>query len=125
VETYVLISSAGTSSSSMVAYSKMKGQLEDEVQKLDFKHTVILRPGLILGQRQESRPTEYLLQKIASGLGAISGGVLKDSWAQDASVISNAAVNASLQCAEGKREPGVWILSQGDIVQLGKKAEAE
>jgi len=121
VDTYVLISSGGASSSSMMPYMKMKGELEDDVQKLGFKHTVILRPGLILGQREKSRTAEYLLQQIASGLGAVSSG-LKDSWAQDASVIAKAAVNAGLQCEEGKREPGVWIVDQKELVQLGKDA---
>ena len=30
----------------------MKGELEDAVKALDFDHTVILRPGALLGQRQ-------------------------------------------------------------------------
>ena len=94
------------------------------MQKIGFKHTVILRPGLILGEREKSRTGEYFLQQIASGLGAISSG-LKDSWAQDYTVIARAAVNAGLQCTEGKREPGVWILNQKDIVELGKEAPAE
>jgi hypothetical protein len=124
VDTYVLISSGGAASSSMMSYMKMKGQLEDDVQKIGFKHTVILRPGLILGQREKSRLGEYVLQQIASGLGAVSSG-LKDSWAQDCTVIAKAAVNAGLQCTDGKREPGVWILDQREIVELGKDAPAE
>lgn len=124
VDTYVLISSGGANSASMMPYMKMKGQLEDDVQKIGFTHTVILRPGLILGEREKSRTAEYFLQQVASGLGAIASG-LKDSWAQDYRVIAKAAVNAGLQCMDGKREPGVWILGQREIVELSKDTPAE
>ncbi|KAF1998549.1 NAD(P)-binding protein [Amniculicola lignicola CBS 123094] len=120
-DTYVLISSAGATSSSMIAYTKMKGELEDAVKKLGFKHVVILKPGLIVGAREDSRPTEYLLRVVAGGLKKVSGALV-DPWAQDAEAIARAAVRAGLDCVEGKREAeGVWEVGQGEIVRLGKK----
>ena len=118
--TFVLISLAGATSSSMVPYTKMKGELEDAVSALGFDHTVIIKPGLIVGNRGESRPTEWVLHKIANGFGAISPA-LKDMWAQDADVIAKAAVNAGLQSLEGKREKGVWMIDQSEIVRLGRQ----
>jgi hypothetical protein len=120
VQTYVLISSAGTSSTSMMPYSKMKGELEDSVKEIGFKHTVILRPGLIVGQREDSRPPEFALRKVADFFGAVSGNRLKDFWAQDAEVIARAAVHAGLECLDGKKEEGVWEIGQADIVRLGR-----
>ena len=117
VSTYVLISSGGASASSFVPYSKMKGELEEEVKKLGFTHTVILRPGLIVGDREDSRPAEFFLRKVAGFTGAVG---VKDFWAQDANVIARAAVNASLQCIEGTREPGAWMIEQSGIVKLGR-----
>jgi hypothetical protein len=125
VDIYVLISSAGSSSTSMIPYSKMKGQLEEEVKKLDFKHTLILRPGLIVGERQHSRPAEYVVRQLASLAGSVGGGTLKDFWAQDDIVIGRAAVNAAVQRSSGDHEPGVWTLSQADIIRLGKKEWVE
>lgn len=119
VKTYVLISSNGSSASSRFPYMKMKGELEDEVRKLGFAHTVILRPGLIVGERENGRLAEALLRKVTNVVGAISPG-FKDIYAQDADVIAKAAVNAGRQCAEGKKEEGVWILEQSDIVRLGR-----
>jgi uncharacterized protein YbjT (DUF2867 family) len=116
---YVLISSGGASSGSMMFYARMKGELEDEVKKLGFDHTVILRPGLIVGTRQESRMAEGVFRGIAMGLGKVSSA-LKDPWAQDADVIAKAAVRAGLDCVNGKREKGVWLLGQGDIVNFGR-----
>jgi len=122
VETYVLISSNGANSSSYLAYPKMKGELEDAVKALGFKHTVILRPGLIVGERTESRPAEAALRWVAKGLGGWSPK-MTDWWAQDAGVIGRAAVEAGVKCGEGKREEGVWVLGMGEIVALGKGKE--
>ena len=56
----------------MIPYSKMKGELEDSVNALGFDHTIIVRPGLIVGGREDSRPAEfairYALQFIIEGL---------------------------------------------------------
>jgi uncharacterized protein YbjT (DUF2867 family) len=45
----ILVSAAGSSSSSMFAYPKMKGELEDAVKGMGFEHCVILQPGMLLG----------------------------------------------------------------------------
>jgi uncharacterized protein YbjT (DUF2867 family) len=113
VDTYVLISSQGANATSMIPYSKMKGELEDAVGALGFVHTIILRPGLIVGERDHSRPTEFMLRKIAGAFGTVG---LKDFWAQDADIIAKAAVAA----AQKPEKEGVWVLGQADIVRLGR-----
>ena len=119
---FVLISSNGTNAKSYFAYPKMKGELEEAVKGLGFKHTVILRPGLIVGDREESRPAEAAFRNLARGLKGLAGsGKLTDWWAQDAGVIARAAVQAGVECVEGKREEGVWMLDMGEIVKLGKE----
>jgi uncharacterized protein YbjT (DUF2867 family) len=120
VDTYVLISSNGASTASYFAYPKMKGELEEAVKGLGFKHTVIVRPGLIVGDRTESRPAEAALRGLAKGLRGLTPK-MTDWWAQDASMIARAAVNAGVQCMEGKREEGVWHVEMKDIVALGKE----
>lgn len=118
-KTYVLISSGGANSSSMMGgYMKMKGELEDAITALDFERTVIMRPGLIVGTREDSRPPEAGLRKLANFMGSISGGALKDFWAQDAEVIARAAVSAALQAEQ--REEKVWMIGQSDVVRLGR-----
>jgi hypothetical protein len=117
--TCVVVSSGGASSTSMLAYPRMKGELEEAVKELGFEHTVILRPGLIVGQREDSRPPEFVFRKIAAWAGMVNES-LKNFWAQDADVIAKAAISAALQCHEGKVEQKVWMLNQSDIVRLGK-----
>lgn len=119
-DTYVLISTANASSKSSFAYPKMKGELEDAVKALGFKHTVILQPGLIVGDRNESRPAETAIRMLAKGMRSLTPA-LTNFWAQDAIVIARAAVNAGLMCVEGKKEEGVWLVGQAEIVSLGKE----
>ncbi|CAG8951228.1 hypothetical protein HYFRA_00007975 [Hymenoscyphus fraxineus] len=117
VKVYVLISSGGANAQSMFAYPKMKGELEDAVKALGFEHVVILRPGLIVGEREESRPAEWVFRKIAGVMGGVRAG-LKDVWAQDDVVIARAGVAAGLKALEGGEK--VVELGQSDIVRLGR-----
>ena len=119
VPIYVLISSAGVSATSMLPYPKMKGKLENDVKDLGFTHTVLLKPGLLMGAREDSRLAEASLQGVAKGMGAISSKLV-DFWAQDADVVAKAAVAAAFECADGKRKPGVWEVCQSDIIRLGR-----
>ncbi|KAL2002405.1 hypothetical protein VTN02DRAFT_6829, partial [Thermoascus thermophilus] len=119
---YVLVSSSGASKASSIPYSRMKGELEEDVKQLGFERTVILRPGLITGQREESRPVEAVARFIAGIAGKVHNS-LKDTWAQDSDVIAKAAVHAGLKALEGDVPSGsekVWVLGGSDIIRLGR-----
>ena len=123
---YVLVSMAGTSKTSPFAFTRMKAELEEEVVKLGFDHTVLLKPGLLLGPREEKRLAEGVMQSVARGMRAVGGGMLTDWWAQDAAVIGRAAVKAGLMCVEGRGEgkvtdgKEVWAVDQAGMIRLGK-----
>lgn len=117
-KTYVLVSTASANASSMMGYLKMKGELEEAVKDIGFERTVIIRPGLLVGTREDSRPPEAGLRMVANFMGAVSGGVLKNFWAQDAEVVARAAVSAALQAEQ--REEKVWVVGQSDVIRLGK-----
>ena len=99
----------------------MKAELEEAVKELGFPHTVIVKPGLLVGERKDSRPPEAVFRYVAKGMKKLGGAALTDWWAQDADVIAKAAVSAELACAKGKREKGLWVVEQGEIVRLGRK----
>jgi hypothetical protein len=117
---YVLISAGGANPKSLLAYQKMKGEIEENIKALDFEHTIILRPGLIAGHREENRAVEAALRKVANVAGHISSPWLKDPWAQEADVIAKAAVNAGLKAVNGEAKEKVWILGGKDIIKLGR-----
>lgn len=117
-KTYVLISAAGADLNSFFAYPRMKAELEEHVKEIGFDHTIIVRPGLITGNRQESRPGEAAFRFIAGAMGHVHHS-LKDSWAQDADTIAKAAVFAATKVEKGEVKDKVWIVGQKDIMRLG------
>lgn len=117
---YVLISSNSANKSSMAAYLKMKGEIEEDIKSIGFEHTIIMRPGLIAGAREESRPAEAVLRTIAGLAGKLSTHWLKDGWAQDADVIAKAAVSAGLSAASGEASSKVREIGGSEIVRLGR-----
>ena len=55
VQTYVLNSAMGADVNSPFFYSRVKGQLEQDLKQLGFGRLSFVRPGLITGDRQEFR----------------------------------------------------------------------
>ena len=100
----------------------MKGELDEAVKGIGFgRSVIILKPGLLVGEREDSRPGEFAARRVAGFLGWVSGGKLMDGWAQDAGTVARAAVRAALEAVEdGQGKGGVRILGQSEIVRLGK-----
>ncbi len=121
VKTFVFISSGGTRGfgSSSMPYSKMKNGVEDAIKELDFEHGIIVRPGVIMGQREQTRTAEGWFQGLVNGLGKLSPGI-KDALAQDADVIAKAAVQAARLAEQGKAPSKYWALERADIIRLGR-----
>ena len=61
-----LISSVGANPYANNFYLKTKGEVEEEIKKIDFQAINIFRPSLLLGQRAESRFLEKIGQNLSS-----------------------------------------------------------
>jgi uncharacterized protein YbjT (DUF2867 family) len=55
---FVLVSAAGSDPKSSLFYSRVKGEAEQALGLLGLHRLVIARPGLLIGDRKESRPAE-------------------------------------------------------------------
>jgi uncharacterized protein YbjT (DUF2867 family) len=64
VKNLVLLSSAGANSKSYIFYSRMKGELDEAVQKLKFDHVSIIRPSMLVGKREEFRLSEKIFTPV-------------------------------------------------------------
>lgn len=73
---FVLNSARGADPDSRVFYSRVKGELERDLQAVGFDSLTFVRPGLIGGEREEFRLGEYVASVV---LGAI-GPVLPRKW---------------------------------------------
>uniref|UniRef100_A0A7M4DY86 Protein HTATIP2 n=1 Tax=Crocodylus porosus TaxID=8502 RepID=A0A7M4DY86_CROPO len=61
----VCLSSAGTV---LTGGFLGKGEVEAKVQEIGFNHFTVLRPGVLLCARRESRPAEWIAQKVLGAM---------------------------------------------------------
>jgi uncharacterized protein YbjT (DUF2867 family) len=115
VKQYILISSAGATPDSKIFYSKMKGELERDIQKLPFDTIHIIRPGILAGERKEVRTGEKLGVGIMNVLSLVPGlGKLKPIQGEE---VARAMVNATF-----KLVVGIHSYTLGDVFKLAKRA---
>jgi uncharacterized protein YbjT (DUF2867 family) len=91
VPAFALVSSSGANASSLVAYSKMKGELERDITALSFERFYALRPGLLAGEREKSRTGEVFAEAILKGITGL--GVLRDWRPIQGAQVARAMVN--------------------------------
>ncbi|MDD3078291.1 MAG: NAD-dependent epimerase/dehydratase family protein [Paludibacter sp.] len=92
VPAYVLISAAGANAKSVNFYSRMKGELDEAVSKLNFQTINILRPTQLYGNRTEKRTMERLALKIMFFIN--KAGILKKIRPVHAGEVANAMIKS-------------------------------
>jgi uncharacterized protein YbjT (DUF2867 family) len=111
IPVFVLVSSTGANSKSLIFYSRIKGKLDEEVQKLPFRKIVILRPSILAGFRENRRPSEEMSIRI---MGALSKWMFKKYRPIPAATVATAMINAAF----GDTPVPAEIVNPGDIFTL-------
>lgn len=57
---FFVVSAKGANEKSLIHYSRVKGSVEKLLRSLHLNSLYILRPGLLIAERSESRPLEFL-----------------------------------------------------------------
>lgn len=65
---YVLVSAQGADAGSIFFYNQVKGELERHLKNANLNCVSIVRPSLLIGERNEKRTLEDLSQKIFKGV---------------------------------------------------------
>jgi uncharacterized protein YbjT (DUF2867 family) len=104
VEQYHLVSALGANSSSSNFYTKMKGETEDDMQKVGLKCLHIYEPSLLTGDRAEYRPTERIATALMKVMDPLLIGGLKKYRSIPAQTVALAMFNESV-----KNEEGIFI----------------
>jgi uncharacterized protein YbjT (DUF2867 family) len=99
----VLVSSVGASRQSGNFYLRVKGEVEDAVEKMGFARVDLIQPGLLLGERAERRPVERLMQKLAP-----AGNLLMQGGLRRYRSIPAETVAAAIVSVLGQEAPGVF-----------------
>ena len=96
--TYVLNSASGANAQSRFFYNRVKGELEQALAGMGFTSLTSARPGLIGGERRESRPAERAALLALTALGPL----LPRRWRIcPAQTIARAMLDAALQARAG------------------------
>jgi uncharacterized protein YbjT (DUF2867 family) len=102
-----LVTSAGANAQSIVFYIRTKGELERDILALNFEHTHLFRPSMLLGHREEDRPMEKLYIRLWSAIDPIFVGPLSLYRGIDGKDVAKAMVNAAQQTS-GKVKLHHW-----------------
>lgn len=119
--TMVLVSSIGANERSMFPYLKTKGEIEKDILALDFDHTIILRPGPLLGRPKDRRFAETISSKLGSlfyrtPLQTFLGHPV---YGED---VGKVGVDLALQSAvPGAKFDKVKIVNSAEIIDLSSK----
>ncbi|MGC9353914.1 MAG: oxidoreductase [Mariniphaga sp.] len=116
VENYVLVSSVGANSKSKIFYTRIKGELDDEVAKLGFKNLAILRPSSLTGDREETRWMEKMSIPIAR---FVTQFIFKKYRPISGETVAQAMVNAVL-----KPNPEKTIWEADEVFELTGSSES-
>ena len=77
VKSFLVISSLGANSKSASFYLRSKGKMEQIVTQMNFESVYALRPSMLLGKRDETRPGEAIGKIFVLLLGWMMIGKLK------------------------------------------------
>jgi len=100
---FLLVSALGASSRSRVFYSRVKGELEEAIASLGYPSFTIVRPSLLLGDRDEFR----LGEEVGKRLAWLTPAALKPVPARD--------VAAALVAAAREDRPGRRVIESAEI----------
>ena len=92
IDTFLVISSLGADPKSSVFYNRIKGEMERDVLKENIKNCYILRPSIILGERNEKRIGESIGIGLMQFFRFVLVGKLKKYRAITAGKIANAMI---------------------------------
>ena len=100
VKCFCLVSSMCADAKSSIFYSKVKGELEDEIAKLSFPSSGMFRPSLLLGDRKEFRAGEKLSKYLMLAFDFIIPSKYK---AIDAAKVANSMIEFAKSSQKGHK----------------------
>lgn len=100
-EQFLVVSSLGADPDSRVFYSRAKGEMEVRVRQLPLRAIWILRPSLLLGERDELRVGERVAEVVMVPVAPLLIGPLRRYRPIRASAVAQAMVDLALSDGTG------------------------
>lgn len=114
----VFVSSVGATRQTSNFYLRVKGETEDLLERMKYKRVDILRPGVLLGPREDSRPGEAIAQKLSFIYNPLLRGPLRRYRAISAETVAGAILELLSQ-----NEPGIFVHENADMLRLAEPQE--
>lgn len=115
VPTFTIISAIGADARSRVFYSRVKGEVEQELESMGFAHLALFQPSVLTGPRGEKRLGERMAAAILKLLGPLMVGPMR-KWR----VMPHAALAQALVDHAINPGAGVERLTYAEIVERAK-----
>ena len=113
---YILISAMGADKNSLIFYNRVKGETERDIQALGYRSVHVVRPSLLLGNRDETRLGEQIGEVALKAVSFLMIGPLKNYKAIEAQDIARA-----MQYYATKEVQGRHIHESGELQQVADK----
>jgi uncharacterized protein YbjT (DUF2867 family) len=113
---FLLVSSLGASPSARTFYLRVKGELEQALSELSFQSLVILRPSLLVGDRDEVRWGERFGEAAFRLVAPLFRGALRRYRPVDAQSVARTMVAVASEGRVGRR-----IIESEEIARLADR----
>jgi len=114
VNNFLLVSSMGANAQSSIFYSRVKGELEEQLIQLDLPKLFVFRPSLLLGNRQEFRLGEKAGEWLAKPLSALLIGQWRKYRPIEAARVAEAMVTAD----QSDSHPKLKVYESDQIAEM-------
>lgn len=121
---FYLVSAVGADPGSLFFYNRVKGELEQQLQRLEFNHLSIYQPSLLLGERTEFRLGEKLAVKMSGVFSPLLAGNASRYKPIRAQTVAQAMVNECCRVgADPKVARRVNYYEYDQIVMMAKQPD--
>lgn len=101
VKQFHLVSSIGADKNSMAFYTRLKGELEDALQKIGIPVLHIYQPSMLVGERERKRPMEKVMIALFKFINPLLIGSLKKYRSITGKRVAQAMYTKSLDNSAG------------------------
>lgn len=112
---FLVVSALGADETSRLFYNRVKGEMERAVAGLGYESVQIVRPSLLLGERDVSRPKEQVAEFFSKPLRPLLAGPLRKYRPIHADKVAAALVSAAQQ-----QRPGVHIFESDELQRAAR-----
>ncbi|MFD2230566.1 NAD(P)H-binding protein [Alkalimarinus sediminis] len=120
-EHFCVVSATGANASSYFFYNRVKGELEKKLESLGYPYLTIMRPSLLVGDRDEVRLGESLSAAVGAVIKPLMKGPLLEISPVDADKVARVMVREAEKIKDGLRYQNRLVIKSREIQEYDHK----